>query len=336
MSIKKIIVMATFIGCIYSNENSEKFETTDTHGPKTISPMIDISDNEGEIIAEIHQTTQNICNSLALFKNNNPDFNSGINAMENLYNSISDPEKFSDRISPYSIWRTIVFGSEILTGVACEIVRCLSIFNSQTSTASENSDEQSMSWHGTALNCLYGLKAALYGIDMFLIRKDRQRSVNFLNAASIIPVDDDRMSHIISNTKNIKTKEVYSAAKELIALLKTVENMGEQDKKKLQRLEFLVNKTSTIDIAKNIVGIGGKILSFVSGTLTGLSITFLGQKSTPSYYLTLASGGIDAMFSGISTTTQEKPIIQKYTVTSEIIYLCDFFLERLISYTHSE
>lgn len=335
MSIKKIIVMATFIGCVYSNEDSGKFETTDTHCHKTMSPMIDISENEGEIIAEIHQTTQNISNSLALFKSNNPDFNSGINAMKILYNSISDPEKFSDRISPYSIWRTIVFGSEILTGVACEIVRCLSIFNSQTNTASENSDEPSMSWHGTVLNCLYGLKAALYGIDMFLIRKDKQRSVNFLNAASIIPVDDDRMSHIISNTKNIKTKEVYSAAKELITLLKTVEDMGE-DTKKLQRLEFLVNKTSTIDIAKNIVGIGGKILSFVSGTLTGLSITFLGQKSTPSYYLTLASGGIDAMFSGISTTTQEKPIIQKYTVTSEIIYLCDFFLERLISYTHSE
>ena len=258
----------------------------------------------------------NIINKVLVdFKQKYKQFDYGIHSMESLYDVIENPEVIYEDMKGHTCTRSVTFAGEVLVGAACEVIKCLSVFH------------QKCQGYGDALIGLYIAKAALWGFDSWLYGTDKESSINVINALQADPLLDSSVSAMTAQMNQVDFSPVTLIAKNVIALAEQ-EDLSESDRTKLNRLIELNSKLQNTYSMKKILLIGGKILSFITGIATGISITVSGQNSASSYWLTLIAGGLDSIIDSARTTLTKKPITQKYITISEILFLSDYFLEK--------
>ena len=147
-----------------------------------------------------------------------------------------------------------------------------------------------------------------------------------MNALQTDPQMVSYVSGISSEVSQIDVNPVIAIASNIINSVKN-SSLSESDAKKLERLSYLNNKLQNTTSTKKFLLNGGKIVSFITGVATGISVAATGQESSSSYWLTLFAGGLDSIVDSANTTITKKPIVQRYITISEILYLSNYFLE---------
>lgn len=247
------------------------------------------------------------------FRAENPQLDYGITSIENLYNSGFDIEELYGSKESHLFLRELLFKLEIIAGGSCGVLRCLSVFH-------PNIDA-----FGKALIGCYAGKALFWGADAFLNNSAKQASIALINAAQTDPLLVSRVSNMVNEVNAMNFSPILNISKKVISIMEQQE-LSEDDQKKLKRLQTLTDKMNGLSTFKKVLVTGGKILSFVIGAATGITIAATGQYSDPSYWLTLITGAFDPIVDCINTRMTSKPIIRKYITISEIIYLCNSFI----------
>lgn len=270
--------------------------------------------NASKHVLTIDPKVKDIGVALSEFRYKYPQFDYGVDSMFGLYDTIANPKDLYEEMVDHAYARKFLFCCEFLTGGACEVVKCLSVFHPSTEK------------YGEALTGLYVAKSIFWGIDSWLNSSARQKSIGVINALQADPQIISHVSTASSQVDNINCTPIIKIANAVIKLAKS-KDLPDTDKEKLDRLTDLSKKIGKTDSFKTVFSMGGKILSFLTGAATGITVAVTGQTSTPSYYLTLVAGGLDSIVDSVNTTMTTKPIVQKYITISEIIYLSDYFLD---------
>lgn len=248
--------------------------------------------------------------SLTDFKEKYPQFNYGIRSMAGLYDAVEKPEEFYPELNGQSLLKSIVHLGEVIVVAACSVIRTLSAFHNEQNN------------YGEVLMGLHIGKLVLWIIDSYLSGSSQQRLAENLNALHPEPRTITEILELSSQVKQADFSPVISTADTLIKTLKG-KTLTEQNRKKLDRLTSLYRKLKRKTSSRNIILDGGQILSGLTGTATGISIEVSGQKSPPSYWLTLVSGGLDSITTSLEATVKERPNLQTYIIVSEILFLLD-------------
>lgn len=262
----------------------------------------------------IPQKINTLGQALNNFRSKNPQLNYGITSIENLYNSGLDIEQLYGSKESHLCLREILFKLEILAGGSCGALRCLSIFH-------PNIDA-----FGKALIGCYAGKAIFWGADALLNNSAKQASIALINTAQTDPKVVSEVSKMINEINGINFSPVLEISEKVISMMNE-KDLSEDEQKKLARLQTLTKKMDKLFSFKKFLVTGGKVLSFVIGAATGITIAATGQYSDPSYWLTLITGSFEPIIDCINTRFTSKPVVRKYITISEIIYLCDNFIK---------
>jgi len=260
------------------------------------------------------QKTNTLGQALNNFRSENPQLDYGITSIENLYNSGLDIGELYGSKESHLCLREILFKLEILAGGSCGALRCLSIFH-------PNIDA-----FGKALIGCYAGKAIFWGADALLNNSAKQASIALINTAQTDPKVVSEVSKMINEINGINFSPVLKISEKVISMMNE-KDLSEDEQKKLARLQTLTKKMNELFSFKKFLVTGGKILSFIIGAATGITIAATGQYSDPSYWLTLITGSFEPIIDCINTRFTSKPVVRKYITVSEIIYLCDNFIK---------
>ena len=299
--IAALILLTTTLGNCTEDTVKIAVETPNIHAAMKFTPAF----NSKSMI---------INRSLTEFRRKCPQFDYGVNSMNALYDAIENPKELYEEMNDHSFSRSILFCCELLTGGACEVVKCLSVFHPE------------LPEYGEALIGLYAAKSIFWGINAWLNKSARQSSIGVINALQVDHKQFSQLSTLMSQVDNVNLTPIIKIANAVVGLVK-IKDLSNSDKDKLARLKLLSKKIGKVNSFKKVFMIGGKVLSFLTGVATGITVAITGQNSTPSYYLTLGAGGLDSIVDSAITTITKKPIIQKYITVSEIIYLSNYFLD---------
>ncbi len=338
--IASIMLFSFSIKASISDEH-EHFDEIPNHVAINIQALEEaFANNQGHIsdtVADIKNRALLISNKITQFKTKYSQFEYGITAIQNMYRDLDDPETLRGRMNPTIPLRTIIFGAEILTGTACEILKCLSMLgitgdseDSDYLDYSDSTTSYNSIFYGLTLSGLYALKAGLWGLDSYLVNKSKRSQKTILSSLQSDPKLREQVHNIETDIKNVKVNELYELTDDLAALLDGAE-LDLYNQKLFNRLMTIKTNTSNIDTFKKYFNNGGKIMSFLTGCASGILSSVIGKEAIPSSVITIVSCGADSIFDSISTTTSSKPIIQKYTNICEIIYICDYFVKELLA-----
>ena len=280
----------------------------------TIAETLDIERAMPSIIDSLNR-------DLLDFRQKNPQFDYGISSIESLYNSGFNIEELYGAKKSHSCSRWILSNLEILSGGSCGVLRCLSVFHPDIDT------------FGKALIGCYIGKAIFWGTDAMLHNSAKQASIALINTAQTNPLVVSQVSKMIDQVNGINFSPILNLSKKVINIMKQ-KDLSEDNLKKLARLQTLTDKMSNHFSFKKFAVNGGKILSFIIGAASGITIAATGQYSEPSYWLTLITGAFDPIVDCISIQTTTKPIIRRYITLSEIIYLCNNFINEYTGIDH--
>ena len=287
-SVLALIFLGT-VNLAFSSENSDPAESIE------VISGLDNQDIQSQCQHTVVNPTLVTINQLVTaFKEKYSQFDYGIRSMEGLYDAIANPEDIYAEMEDHSCGRSILFIGELLIGAACEVVKTLSVFHPKVEE------------YGTALIALYATKSILWGIDSWLNNSARQTSVNVMNALQTDPQMVSYVSGISSEVSQIDVNPVIAIASNIINSVKN-SSLSESDAKKLERLSYLNNKLQNTTSTKKFLLNGGKIVSFITGVATGISVAATGQESSSSYWLTLFAGGLDSIVDSANTTITKKP-----------------------------
>ncbi|MDR1391335.1 MAG: hypothetical protein LBI95_03135, partial [Holosporales bacterium] len=215
------------------------------------------------------------------FRKKYPQLNYGVHSIESLYD-IQNPEIFHNKTSWSSFFAPIVFASELITSASCEIVKCLSIFHS------------GVSGYGKALMGLYIGKALFWGLNS-LINSSIHRSLsNTINAFQALPESASNLHNLSTHIDKCDLEPLARTASSIVEFASELSLKG-GDEQKVNRLTYiLASITKSNKIKKSLITVGG-VLSFLTEIATGITVAVTGQRSPPSYWLTLMAGGFDAI-----------------------------------------
>lgn len=280
----------------------------------TIAKALDIEQAMPLVIESLN-------NDLEKFRKQYDQLNYGISSIKSLYDSGLDIEKLYGTKKSHSCSRLILSNLEILAGGSCGVLKCLSVFHPDIDA------------FGKALIGCYIGKAIFWGADAMLHNSAKQASIALIKTAQANSEVVSHFSKIIDEVNKIDFSPILNLSKKVINIMKQ-KNLSGDNLKKLARLQTLTDKMSNHFSFKKFAVTGGKILSFITGAASGITIAATGQYSEPSYWLTLITGALDPMVDCINIQTTKKPIIRRYITLSEIIYLCDNFINEYSKADH--
>lgn len=269
---------------------------------------------------KIETDIEKIQNKMDQFKEKYEVIKYGVESMENLYDT-QNPEMFYNDMNKCLGFREFLLGGKMLIGVACEVVKSLSIFHPESKS------------FGESLIGLYMAKAVIFGVDSLVSVNAKKSSLDVIEAFQVEPGKLNEISEFTAQIPE-SVNDILKISKLIISKAKKLEFDDDTEKKKFQRLVNLSSKIDSAGVVKKVFAIGGKIISFLTGTASGISIAISGQTSIPSYYLTLIAGGVDAFVDNMSIN-EKNPLMQQYATISEVTYLCDYFMRKLPGFSEA-
>ncbi|MDR3030828.1 MAG: hypothetical protein LBU35_00370 [Holosporales bacterium] len=212
---------------------------------------------------------------------------------------------------PHKWLRNLVFIGQLSVFAANEVVKCLSIYSPVEKS------------YGDILIGLGVGKAAIWSLNSYFDRQDAEIAKRILLNFSVSYEPNDINADIDKATESIS-----AFANIIIERMKHME-LEQPDSQALRRLEKLKSEISSSKWSKRIGIYGGKVLTTLSEITSGFLVHFLGQTSLEAYWSTLTSSALGSFFDDAEKYFDKKTAMQKYMLTSETLYLCKYFSEKL-------
>ncbi|MDR1234342.1 MAG: hypothetical protein LBJ92_04355 [Holosporales bacterium] len=243
----------------------------------------------------------------------NPTFRPGMNVAEAMYNvGILDEKVSSSMPQSSQEVKVIMWGVEAVVGAATSVTTNLSMLHSENSKV-----------FGYVLLGLRLANAVFHGVSHWLRKKELKQKMNWLISCSQSSADAIKTFPDLTLTGEPMTKLLEIA----------LEVLGSADRNQLQghkrdiydKISMLKKDIFDEKVLGKAIRYGGRVSSFVVGSVAGVVIASVGQDSQPSYYLTLISSSIDAFFESLFASMDQGNIIQLYVDVSELIYLVELW-----------
>ncbi|MDR1609862.1 MAG: hypothetical protein LBR78_03365 [Holosporales bacterium] len=241
----------------------------------------------------------------------------GMVAMGNLYDS-PDAVALRATLSQSSLARNLVYAAQLLIAASCSVVKYLS---------GEYPDE---TLYGNLLIGLYVGKMLSWGLGACMEYNSGKPVLDTINALHGDDGSSVSIATMASCVCDMDNGEIMSIA----TAVRTLINKGEiivvdKDQHKWERLNTLIKEIGGYNgTMKKCVTCIARFVSLFTGITAG-AVTSLSDAKEAAFWMKISSNAMDAM-TDHAYTFRTGEVVNKYVATSEIMYLCEYFLSPIV------